>query len=41
MSLRPGKRIKHIVPVPAAIWLFATAVIGLAGFGKRSKSESK
>ena len=25
------------VPVPAAVWLFATALIGLAGFSKRSK----
>ena len=26
------------VPVPAAIWLFGTALIGLVGFGKRRKS---
>jgi hypothetical protein len=26
------------VPVPAAIWLFGTALIGLVGFGKRSKA---
>jgi hypothetical protein len=25
------------VPVPAAIWLFGTALIGLVGFGKRKK----
>jgi len=25
------------VPVPAAIWLFGTALIGLVGFGKRRK----
>jgi hypothetical protein len=24
-----------VVPVPAAVWLFGTALIGLAGFGKR------
>jgi len=24
-----------VIPVPAAIWLFGTALIGLAGFGKR------
>ena len=29
------------VPVPAAVWLFATGLIGLAGFSKRSKAESK
>ena len=26
------------VPVPAAIWLFGTALIGLVGFGKRRKT---
>ena len=26
------------VPVPAAIWLFGTALIGLVGFGKRRKA---
>jgi hypothetical protein len=33
-------RISHIsvVPVPAAVWLFGTALIGLIGFGKRRKS---
>lgn len=30
-----------VVPVPAAVWLFATALIGLAGFSKRSKADSK
>lgn len=30
-----------VVPVPAAVWLFATALIGLAGFSKRSKVDSK
>jgi len=28
------------VPVPAAIWLFGTAMIGLVGFGKRRKAAS-
>ena len=27
------------VPVPAAVWLFGTALIGLAGFSKRRKSN--
>ena len=27
-----------VVPVPAAIWLFGTAMIGMVGFGKRRKS---
>jgi hypothetical protein len=27
-----------VVPVPAAIWLFGTALIGLVGFGKRRKA---
>jgi hypothetical protein len=33
-------RISHIseVPVPAAFWLFGTALIGLVGFGKRRKA---
>jgi hypothetical protein len=26
------------VPLPAAVWLFGTALIGLAGFGKRRKA---
>ena len=26
------------VPVPAAIWLFGTALIGMVGFGKRKKA---
>ena len=26
------------VPVPAAVWLFGTALIGLAGIGKRRKA---
>ena len=25
------------VPVPAAVWLFGTALVGLAGFGRRRK----
>ncbi|MCP4767525.1 MAG: hypothetical protein GY875_14765 [Gammaproteobacteria bacterium] len=27
-----------VVPVPAAVWLFGTALIGLVGFGKRKAS---
>ncbi len=27
-----------VVPVPAAVWLFGTALIGLVGFGKRRKA---
>ena len=27
-----------VVPVPAAVWLFGTALIGLVGFGKRRKT---
>jgi len=27
-----------VVPVPAAVWLFGTALIGLIGFGKRRKA---
>ncbi len=27
-----------VVPIPAAIWLFGTALIGLVGFGKRRKA---
>ena len=27
-----------VVPVPAAVWLFGSALIGLVGFGKRSKA---
>lgn len=27
------------VPVPAAVWLFGTALIGLVGFGKRGKTK--
>ena len=27
-----------VVPVPAAVWLFGTALVGLAGFGKRRKA---
>ena len=26
-----------VVPVPAAVWLFGTALIGLVGIGKRRK----
>jgi len=27
------------VPVPAAVWLFGTALVGLVGFGKRKSRE--
>ena len=27
------------VPIPAAVWLFGTALIGLVGFGKRRKAD--
>jgi hypothetical protein len=27
-----------VVPIPAAVWLFGTALIGLIGFGKRRKA---
>lgn len=27
-----------VIPVPAAVWLFGTALIGLAGFSKRKKT---
>ena len=27
------------VPVPAAVWLFATALLGLVGFGKRGRAR--
>jgi hypothetical protein len=27
----------NAVPVPAAVWLFGTALLGLIGFGKRRK----
>ena len=27
----------HSVPVPAAVWLFGSGLIGLAGFAKRKK----
>ena len=30
----------NVVPVPAAIWLFSTALIGLVGFSKRRKAAS-
>jgi hypothetical protein len=29
---------QSVVPVPAAVWLFGTALIGLVGFGKRGKA---
>ena len=27
-----------VVPIPAAIWLFGTALLGLVGFSKRRKA---
>ena len=30
----------QVVPVPAAIWLFGTGLIGLIGFGKRRAGVS-
>ena len=30
-------KVNSAVPVPAAIWLFGTALIGLVGFGRKSK----
>jgi hypothetical protein len=33
----PGTGINP-VPIPAAVWLFGTALIGLVGFGKRRKT---
>lgn len=30
-----------VVPIPAAIWLFGTGLIGLVGFSKRGKAVSK
>lgn len=47
MSVRAGIEIREVafngeipspVPVPAAIWLFGTALIGLVGFSKRRKA---
>ena len=28
----------NLIPIPAAVWLFGTAMIGLIGFGKRRKA---
>jgi len=39
VSLSPSSS-APVVPVPAAVWLFATALIGLAGFSRRRTSES-
>ena len=33
-----GQVMASVVPIPAAIWLFGTALIGLVGFGKRRKA---
>jgi hypothetical protein len=30
-----GELATSVVPVPAAVWLFGTALIGLAGFSQR------
>jgi len=38
-ELRSGS--VSVVPVPAAIWLFGTGLIGLIGFSKRRKATSK
>ena len=32
------REIVSAVPIPAAVWLFGTALIGLVGFGKRRKT---
>jgi len=41
---QPGDWIRVVtasaVPVPAAVWLFGTALVGLIGFGKRKASVS-
>ena len=37
-SLSSGTVSASVVPVPAAVWLFGTALIGLIGFGKRRKA---
>jgi hypothetical protein len=34
----PGSWSVSPVPIPAAVWLFGTALIGLIGFGKRRKA---
>jgi hypothetical protein len=33
-----GDWVGSVIPVPAAFWLFGTALIGLVGFGKRRKA---
>lgn len=40
LVLDPNRRVRFdgVVPVPAAVWLFGTALIGLFGFGKRRKT---
>lgn len=37
-KLPPGSELLPAVPVPAAVWLFGTALIGLIGFGKHRKA---
>jgi hypothetical protein len=40
-TLQPGSvvTLPSAVPVPAAIWLFGTGILGLIGFSKRDKSS--
>jgi len=38
ITLNVTARALNPVPVPAAVWLFGTALIGLLGFGKRRKT---
>jgi hypothetical protein len=38
VRLEAGTTAVSPVPVPAALWLFGTALIGLVGFGKRRKT---
>jgi hypothetical protein len=35
-----GQLVLSTVPVPAAVWLFGTALIGLVGFGKRKAAKT-
>ncbi|MDH3387883.1 MAG: hypothetical protein OEN02_08240 [Gammaproteobacteria bacterium] len=36
-DLRAGSVTVSVIPVPAAVWLFGTGLVGLIGFGKRRK----
>ncbi len=40
LVLEEGRRVRFdaVVPVPAAVWLFGTALVGLFGFNRRKKS---